>query len=182
MSQVHRRLLKDCLTGKPGAWEAFVSAFSPYLAEVCRRALARLGRPSGPQETDDLLQEVFLLLLEDDLKVLRAYGGRSSLASYLAVVAAHRAAREDGRPLSEPLPERISGIPGPAEAMAAKEGQERIKAEMDKLSPQARLALALQADGMGQREIGRILAISENAAAHLVSRARATLRERLGKS
>ncbi len=47
---------------------------------VCRRA--RLGNA----DTDDFLSAARLLLIENDYSVLRQYQGRSSLATYLAVV------------------------------------------------------------------------------------------------
>lgn len=171
-------LLQGCLAGRPGAWEAFVAAFAPYLATVCRRALARAGLPAGPSEAEDLLQEVFLALWADDRKVLRAYRGQAGVAGYLAAVAVHRVAREAARPLP-PSAEPVSDTTDPAEALEAAEAASLLRAEISRLPSEARLALALRAEGAGLREIGRALGTSKDAAARLLAQARVTLQGRL---
>jgi hypothetical protein len=50
-----RKLFEACLAGLPGAWEAFVTRFSPYLAEVPRPKLnAWKGRVSVALEAGAL--------------------------------------------------------------------------------------------------------------------------------
>ena len=177
-----RHLLAACLEGRAGSWETFVSRFEPYLAEVCRRALRRAGRPAGPQEVRDAVQEAFLCLLERDRKVLRAYQGLSSLASYLAAVAAYRVLRgrahgPEGLPPEGALPP--SPGPGPAEAAEAREEAEHLRRAWKELPARDGLALALQSRGASLRELGLAMGISEDAAAQLVSRARVRLKGRL---
>ena len=171
-----RRLLEDCLAGKPGAWEAFVARFSPYLAEACRRTLARCGRPAGPQEVQDVLQDVLLACLGDDFRVLRAYREPARVATYLAAVVVHRALKDLRLPLSVPFRDRPSPLPGPEEQAQARELQERLRLEKDRLPLKSRLALAMKADGASLREIGHALRLSEAAAGQRVSRATAELR------
>lgn len=176
------RLLQDCLGDKPGAWEAFVARFTPYLAEACRRWLARCRRPAGPsqeQEVDDLLQEVFLVLLEDDRRALRSYQGRASLGAYLGAVVAHRVLKAGGLPASRPLDpeaflkEDIAAISG---GTPGDERLPRLREALARLPPRDRLALTLQNDGASLVEIGQTLGISPNAAAQALSRARDRLR------
>lgn len=173
------RLLRDCLAGRPGAWEAFVARFAPHLEAVCRGAMGRAGLSTGAQEVADMLQEVFLVFLAQDLRALRSYRGEAPLASYLAVLAVHRVTKED-RGLSAALPvaEEAPGAPG-LEAVMDREAGERLQAEIARLPPMLRLALAMQGDGAGVREIGRALGLSKSAAAELLERARALLRERM---
>ena len=175
------RLLRDCLAGKAGAWEAFLDRFGPLLGEACRRALRRRGRPAGPQEVADMLQVTCIALLKDDMKALRGYRGRGSVAGYLAAVAVCRVLDDrtlapSGTGSQEPCPDPA---PGPSGLLEAQEALEGLRRELEGLAPRERLALALQSRGASLREIGGILRLSPAAAGQLVSRARARLRERL---
>lgn len=186
MGQDDLQILKDCLDGRPGAWEAFVRRFAPPLAEACHRALLRRSRPAGPQEVDDMLQTVFLAFVEKDMKSLRAYREQGQLVTYLSAIAMwlvlhDRTSRAEGRPggvfrLSQGHPDPAAG---PAEQVEAGEAQERLHQELEKLPPRVCLAFTLQTEGSSLRDIGRALGISEDTVAQLLSRARATLRERL---
>lgn len=173
------QLLKNCLDGKPGAWEAFVTHLAPYLAEVSRRAMRAAGLPAGPQDVEDMLQELLLLLLKHNARALRLYRGGASVRGYLAAVAAHRVARQRVPPGPREIPERVAPEPGPAEEAQAREAAALLRAEMGRLPGRSRLALALQADGASLREIGEVLGVSEDAAAQILSRAREILRRRL---
>jgi RNA polymerase sigma factor (sigma-70 family) len=175
------RLLQDCLTGKAEAWDAFLARFGSLLGEACRRALRRRGRPAGPQEVADMLQVTCLTLLKDDMKALRGYSGRGSVAGYLSTVAVCRCLDDrtlepagKGSPASRPDP-----APGPSGLLEAQETLEGLRRELAGLAPRERLALALQSQGASLQEIGGILRLSPAAAGQLVSRARSRLRERL---
>lgn len=172
------RLLRGVLGGLPGAWEAFVSRFAPYLGAICRDALRHAGLPAGRQEVEDLLQEVFLRLIADDRKALRAYRGEAPLASYLAALAVHRVSREGRRP-SSPPPVPSAAAVDPAAAAEARDTGERLREAMAQLPPRARLAMALHAEGAGLREIGRALGVSKDTAAGLIEEAKGRLRDRL---
>lgn len=171
-----RLLLARCLAGEAGAWEAFVRRFSPVLLRVCRRVLAGSGREAG-----DALQELFVHILDQDGRALRAWRGEASLEGYLCALAAYRALRvRRGPPRALPIPEPAGGE-SPVDALMAEEGRERLRGEMDRLPVRTRLALGLQADGASIREVAGVLGVTEAAAAHLLSRAKAGLRERLGR-
>ncbi len=176
-------LLRDCLSEQPGAWEAFHARFTPPLSAACRRALARAGRPSGAQETADMLQAVFVHLLEDDLHVLRAYRGESGVLTYLSVVAVNLVWKDRLLRLApgggELLADRPAPDANPAARMEAGEARELLGRELGKLPVRARLALTFQAEGASIREVGLALGLSEVAAAQLLSRARASLRQKL---
>ncbi len=128
-----------------------------------------------------MVQVTCLALLKDDMKALRAYRGRGSVAGYLATVAVCRclddrtlapAGKGDPAPLSDPAP-------GPSERMEAQEALDGLRHELERLAPRERLALALQSRGASLQEIGGVLRLSRAATGQLVSRARARLRERL---
>lgn len=54
------------------AWEAFVDCFGPRIRQGVRRALRRLAESCGPEDVEDLVQDVYYRLLE------RTRRGRSS--------------------------------------------------------------------------------------------------------
>ena len=180
------RLLQACVAGAPRAWTAFVRRFAPPLAEVCRRTLLRSGRPSGEQEAQDLLQEVFLQFLSDDRRVLRSYQGKSTVLSYLSAVAVYRVLNDrvlQARPGR--VPEAFGFLhpsphPEPLEILERQESLDLLRREVARLPQGTRLALTLRGQGASMKDVGDALGMSEEAAAQLISRARADLRKRIG--
>jgi len=88
-----RRLLHECLQGLPEAWDAFVARFGGLLAFIVDRTAAQRQMSLTPADRDDLLADILLEILHHDAAVLRGFAGRSSLATYLAVVARRVAVR-----------------------------------------------------------------------------------------
>ncbi len=176
------RLLKGCLEGSPEAWEAFHARFRPYLAQVCRRVMAGCGLNRGPDEVRDMVQDVFMALLDQDMRTLRAYRGEASLAGYLAGVAVKRVldCRNQSRS-SVPFPslEPPSRAPGPEAQALRRETLDRLDAEVAELSAREQMAVALHGKGASRKEIGLVLGLSEGAASMLLSRAIARLKEDL---
>lgn len=172
-------LVRRCIEGRPGAWEGLLARVRFPLAAAVRRVLARCGLPAGPQEVEELLQELFVLLLGEDRSVLRRYQGRASLEGYLRVIAVRLvlARRRADRSLP-PAPPVAEGA-DPAKVAEAREILGILRAEVAGLQPRDRLALALQMEGASLREVGSSLGLSGDAAAQILSRARGRLRERL---
>lgn len=88
-----QQLLEECLQGLPAAWDAFVARFGGLLAFVVDRTAAQRRMSLTPADRDDLLADILLEILHHDAAVLRGFAGRSSLATYLAVVARRVAVR-----------------------------------------------------------------------------------------
>ena len=88
-----RQLLQECLEGLPSAWDVFVARFGGLLAYVVDRTAAQRRMSLTPADRDDLLADILLEILHHDAAVLRGFEGRSSLATYLAVVARRVAVR-----------------------------------------------------------------------------------------
>jgi len=87
LSEIDRQLLDRCLTGKPQAWQDFVDRFMGLVIHVVNHTSeCRSLRLSQP-DTEDLVSEVFLAIIANDYAVLRNFRGKSSLATYLTVVA-----------------------------------------------------------------------------------------------
>ena len=87
LSEIDRNLLERCLQRKPRAWEDFVDRFMGLVIHVVNHtARARSIRLSAA-DRDDLCAEVFLASIKNDFALLRNFRGKSSLATYLTVVA-----------------------------------------------------------------------------------------------
>lgn len=82
-----RTLLEECLRGDPAGWAAFVERFAGLLAFVIDRTARQRRQPLARADRDDLLADILLEIVHRDAAVLRSFAGRSSLATYLTVVA-----------------------------------------------------------------------------------------------
>lgn len=88
-----RRLLEACLAGSNGAWDSFVARFAGLFAFVASRSARQRGLTLSAADRDDLVADVLVECLRNNATVLRAFAGRSSLATYLAVIARRIVAR-----------------------------------------------------------------------------------------
>ena len=158
-----RMFLDSCLAGDPGAWDAFIERYGGLLALVVDRTAEQRRIPLSPADRDDLLADVLLALLHQDAAVLRGFGGRSSLATYLTVVARRIAlpalrrvaARADARQ------SRANGAVGRRESAGAirpsAPAPSAAKHESpDETDPWARLVRLHDVEGRSFGEISRI--------------------------
>jgi RNA polymerase sigma-70 factor (ECF subfamily) len=85
-----QELVQACTTmGNRSAWAEFVRRFQPLIAAVVERTARRNVQVSAPL-VDDLVQETYLRLCEDECKWLRAFVSRhdEAIFGFLKVVAA----------------------------------------------------------------------------------------------
>ncbi|MFM8891648.1 MAG: RNA polymerase sigma factor, partial [Planctomycetia bacterium] len=124
--------------------------------------------PLSPGDRDDLMADVLLALLHQDAAVLRGFGGRSSLATYLTVVARRIvlpalrrvAARADGR---QPRADGEAGRRGSESAGVIRrptQSESAAKHESpDETDPWARLVRLHDVEGRSFGEISRIMGL-----------------------
>ena len=75
-------LVVACLQeGNESAWVEFVRRFQPLIARVALRVARQWGEPS-PQVIDDLIQETYLKLCAERLRVLRNFKSAHEDAIY----------------------------------------------------------------------------------------------------
>jgi RNA polymerase sigma-70 factor (ECF subfamily) len=80
-------LVEDCLAGQQAAWETLVRRHEPTVHLAIRQAL-KIHTGSGEEaEVVELVAELFFRLVSNDFRRLRRYAGRSSLKTWLKVVA-----------------------------------------------------------------------------------------------
>lgn len=172
-----RQLLEECLQGLPVAWDAFVARFGGLLAFVVDRTAAQRRIPLTPADRDDLLADILLEILHHDAAVLRGFEGRSSLATYLAVVARRVAVRCLAK-----LAEKTHGrrpLTGGHEPARGDDGQTRVadREQVERMlgaldETEARLVRLHHLEARSYGEISRITGIPLGSIGPMLARAR----------
>ena len=102
------RLAAEMIAGDERAWTTFVTKYAGLVrSRVARIAVTCGFQPDGTL-VDDLAAEVFSALLNNNAAALRAYAGRSSLATYLGVIASRVAIKKSiqlGQVVADPNPD-----------------------------------------------------------------------------
>ena len=86
------RLLRGCLEGRREAWDELVDRYSPYIYFLVHATLRKHVSRSDDDAVEEIHNTVFLALLEDDMRRLRAFRGENgcSLRSWLRIITIHR--------------------------------------------------------------------------------------------
>ncbi len=92
-----RRLVDRLLSRDSAAWQAFLEDYGRLVRARVGDVARSFGFSSDSTEIDDATADVFSSLVANDLATLRAYAGRSSLVTYLAVIATRCATRNFAR-------------------------------------------------------------------------------------
>src|SRR3954451_3590738 len=87
LTSVDRTLLQRCLQHDTGAWNDFVDRFIGLIYHVIHYTAHLRSAPLTPEQVEDIAQEVLLQVVANDYAVLKQFRGRSSLATYLTVIA-----------------------------------------------------------------------------------------------
>lgn len=182
-------LARRCAAREEAAWEEFLRRFGPAVQGVLRHVFAKAGLPDPLHEAEEALGDLARALLHRDAASLRAYRPPATLQAYLRVVARNTAvdllrrrraslsldAASPGRP---PLRDLLEA-PGATEPEF---GAEELERALARLPSQEVLALRLAYwDGKPLAEVARILGIPLGTLGPLMTRARAALRQALGK-
>src|SRR5215471_15160141 len=101
-----REFVELLLAGDCVAWQEWDRRFRPLLAAIARREF-RLG----PQDIEDLLQDLALTLLKQEGRQLKAYRGEASLRRWLSAVWRRRCLDFKRRRPAPPVQLHLSGLP-----------------------------------------------------------------------
>ena len=190
LSEIDRNLLERCLQRKPRAWEDFVDRFMGLFIHVANHTARARSVRLTPTDRDDLCAEVFLTALKNDFAVLRNFRGKSSLATYLTVVARRVVVKELlARMATSRLAEgngahSAQGVPDPhptAEQQLV--DQEEVQRLLSSLQgAEADIVRMYHLEGKSYQEISLVVGVPENSIGPVLSRAEqdAPLRSRLG--
>ncbi len=86
-------LVERLVYGDADAWQTFVHRYGRLVRARVADVASTFGRSSDESAIDDATAEVFAALLGNDTAALRAFEGRSSLLTYVAVIATRSATR-----------------------------------------------------------------------------------------
>lgn len=185
LTDIDKNLLKRCLAEEPGAWKDFVDRFIGLFTHVIHHTAHARSIRVTDNDIDDLLSEVFLVLLANDYRVLRNFRGQSSLATYLTVVSRRvivkkmverRMAEALGHVSTSSRIERVSEEQ--TRQQQALEDQEEIQNMIRQLPPaDAQIVEQYHLQGKSYQQISSDLDIPENSIGPTLSRARNRMRE-----
>jgi len=180
--EVDRRILDRCLKREPGGWEEFVDRFLGVFIHVIRHTAHMRSVDLRPADIEDLCSEIYLTLLMNDFAVLRHFKGRSSLATYLTVVARRivvksliQKRRGDVAASQAVLAGQTgSGI----ELSQASVDRDEVRALLNQLpASEAAVVKAFYLDGLSYQEISTRLKLPENSIGPILHRARERMRQ-----
>lgn len=165
-------LARRCARGEASAWEELLRSS----LDVVWRAVARVLETEA--DVEDVVQSLFVKLLEEDGRRLRSFQGRSRITTWLVAVA-RRDALEYAEKRRRPSP---SGSPPPAldPALLLETAQDAQKVQdaVERLPARDRLLVRLiYMDGASYDDAARLLAVPVNSISPWLGRAKERLRE-----
>jgi RNA polymerase sigma-70 factor (ECF subfamily) len=183
LSEIDRSLLDRCLSRKPRAWEDFVDRFMGLVVHVINHTAQCRSINLSAADREDLAAEVFLAIVDSDMAVLRHFRGRSSLATYLTVIARRVVVRKlvEGHsavPLGDMVAQAESEDDEPEQRIGDREEVGRLLGQLQ--GSEATVVRMYHLEGKSYQEISRSVGMPENSVGPMLSRARAKLRRRAG--
>jgi RNA polymerase sigma-70 factor (ECF subfamily) len=183
LSEIDRSLLDRCLSRKPRAWEDFVDRFMGLVVHVINHTAQCRSTNLTAADREDLSAEVFLTIVDNDMAVLRHFRGKSSLATYLTVVARRVVVRKlvEGHssvPLGDMVAHAESDEDEPEQRISNHEEVGRLLGQLQ--GSEATVVRMYHLEGKTYQEISRTTGMPENTVGPMLSRARARLRQRAG--
>ena len=182
-SPVDQALIKECLTGDSEAWNTFVRRFGRLIRAVITKTAQRRGWPISDADRDDITAEVFAQLVYRDAASLRQFAGRSTLTTYLTVIARRVAVRAMLRQNAYPktLPQNISLAEQKDRAITPQQQisqQEEIEQYLKNLSTEEQVLLRMHdLEGHSYSEISNATGIPVNSIGPRLSKARKSIRQ-----
>ncbi len=183
LSEIDRSLLDRCLTRKPRAWEDFIDRFMGLVVHVINHTAQCRSINLSAADREDLAAEVFLAIVDNDMAVLRHFRGKSSLATYLTVVARRVVVRKlvDGHtsvPLGDMVARAETDDDEPEARIGDREEVGRLLGQLQ--GSEATVVRMYHLEGKTYQEISHTVGMPENSVGPMLSRACAKLRRRAG--
>ena len=178
-----KALIKECLTGDAEAWNTLVRRFGRLIRVVINKTAQRRGWLISDADRDDITAEVFAQLVYRDAASLRQFAGRSTLTTYLTVIARRVAVRAMLRQNSYPktLPQSTSLAEQKDRAITPQQRlsqQQEIEQYLKNLSTEEQVLLRMHdLEGHSYSEISNATGIPVNSIGPRLSRARKAIRQ-----
>ena len=163
-------LLKECILGNKEKWNIFVDKYSKLIYHTIYKTLRVNGKPTPPDDVNDLFQEVFASLCADNSKKLRMFDpekGCSSLASWLRMITVRMTIDHlrKNKPIAsiEELPTEPAQT-GDQEAIIDKESLNHLREMLEELDAKDKLLVELSfMRELPPEEVAQILHITVGA-------------------
>ena len=175
-----RQLVDGCLAGTPEAWDLLLKRYGRLIGHVVNETARRRQTSLSGDDADDLVAEVFAELISRNAAALRLFSGRSTLATYLTVIArrvtVRRLTRINARPVASPdgVADQPDGHPSATEATAH---QDEIEHLLNLLPEEDRTLLRMHDyEGRSYGEIFQATGVPVGSIGPRLSRARETIR------
>ena len=187
-----RVLVERMLRGDGSAWQTFVQTHGRLVRSRVADVASTFGRAGDDSAIDDATAEVFAALLSKDGAALRAFAGRSSLGTYVAVIATRSATRGFARrrlipagqqqPSLSELAEDDSAA-SPVNQLIHAEQQQQVHVLLQRLPEKQRDVVRLfHLQGQSYIQISEQLSMPIGSIGPTLRRAEAKLREWLEES
>jgi len=184
-----RELIGRVLAHGPGAADHFVTRFSRFVWSILVRDFR-----IPPERAENIYQDLFVRLWDDDYRRLRMWRGEGAFASYLGPVVRNlaldhlradplktpgRSDRDDDQPVFDPFDRE----PSPEELAMVQQQREKLERAVERLSARDRALYDLRHEqDLSYIEIAAALGLSVNAVGvaltRLTQRLRALVEER----
>jgi RNA polymerase sigma-70 factor (ECF subfamily) len=179
LSEIDRNLLDRCLARKPRAWEDFVDRFTGLIIHVVNHTARCRSIMLTSADREDLTADVLLAIIRDDFAVLRRFRGKSSLATYLTVIARRVVVRKlvetrGATPLGAVADGAESNDSAGEQRITDREEVEQLMEHLDE--SEAAVVRMYHLEGKTYQEISRTTGMPTNSVGPMLTRARAKLR------
>ena len=177
-----RQLVDQLVQGDAIAWRTFVQTHGRLVRSRVADVASAFGRQDDDSAIDDATAEVFAALLGNDAAALKAFAGRSSLGTYVAVIATRSATRGFARKrliVNATDDNESSAVDAdPARNLMNMEQQQRAITLLDELPEKQRAIVQLfHLEGKSYAEISERLRIPIGSIGPTLRRAESKLRQ-----
>jgi RNA polymerase sigma-70 factor (ECF subfamily) len=180
LSDIDSQLLEHCLAGSPRAWKNFVDRFLGLVVHVAHHTAHHRSIRLQDDVRDDLVSEVFSVIVADKYAALRRFQRNCSLATYLSVIARrvivrrlHAMQNEANRATG-----RMDRLPQDDRNITRLDDADEVNQLMLRLDPQeAQVVRMYHLEGMSYEQIGRAIGLNENSVGPVLTRARSKMRQ-----
>ena len=179
-----RTLIERCLGHEPGAWNDFVDKYVGLLYHVVRYTAHLRSVVLRPEDVEDVVSEIFVKIIANRYAILQQFEGRSTLATYLTVIARRICIHElhrrqtTGQPIADGR--KVAEVEARPTVEPGLDSLEQVHQLLTRLPKPAREVVRLfYLEGRSYEEISTRLHIPVNSIGPILSRAKQLLRKRL---
>jgi len=179
-----RTLVQRCLGHEPGAWNDFVDKYVGLLYHVVRYTAHLRSVVLRPEDVEDVVSEILVKIIANRYAILQQFEGRSTLATYLTVIARRICIHElhrrqtTGQPIADGR--KVAEVEARPTVEAGLDSLEQVHQLLTRLPKPAREVVRLfYLEGRSYEEISTQLHIPVNSIGPILSRAKQLLRKKL---